>query len=508
LLRTIAITLSRSRTLRRGLAWLTRLQLQIAVRVLLRCVGVEAVLLRRREVLLDAYPGDSDYDLTCLLDPASEETILAVAARYRFLKRIFPILGEALFVDARDFGEHFAFAFPDYGLQPLPHVLGGDVPPFPAAPVGQRMESVFRRAVQVWKFRVAGALVAIPSDRRVFARPIRKNVEKLHWLADILEDRPTRPLRYDEKLADEGRREFPAALARSGEIAWSRIRSVPSPAEPLEPRWSWRVAGSTDVVRDDERAVLNDIFDPVKRKHPEAVDAVTVSPLRLYRFNRSLYVHLRKGGACEADLAEVLHGCARRMRTLPFRFTPNVPIAVDRRDWDLVRRNDTVADALFRLGYYDVFTGRHHRQGKEEIELPKPIVRRELLETVVLLSSIPRSEDTNYVFDLFFGQLLPFVRALETGVFHASLPSLAEAHVFPRALNREQRELFQLYVDASQDELDRLPTRRVWSVFASWILEECDKARTLWQSSQSTHGNRHRAHRSAPTVSRLGPLQP
>src|SRR4051812_46446797 len=69
-----------------------RAQLLILRATLGRSNAVEALILRRRGVLTDLYPGDSDYDLTCVAQDLGAAA--RVAKRVRWLKKFLPMVGE------------------------------------------------------------------------------------------------------------------------------------------------------------------------------------------------------------------------------------------------------------------------------------------------------------------------------------------------------------------------------------------------------------------------------
>lgn len=507
MLRKIVLLLGYFPLVRHALRWLSHFQLRLALILLVRHRDLLAVLLRRREVLVDAYPGDSDYDLTLVVRPASGPRLLEVAGRYRRLKQIFPVLGEALLVDARDLADHLALAFPDYGTEREPFVLFGDVTGHVDGAIPRNDSSVLFRAVQLWKFRLAAPLLELPAHRPVFARPLLKNARKLQWLESLLAQRDPGSLRYDRDPGNAPRWLEPHRLEPVARAAWDAIVALPLPSVPPEAELDWIVHGNPDVASPTEKSYLDVAFAELRERYAGAIEAVTVSPLRLHRFVRSLYVHLKSNTGVDAALNVSLHRVGQHLRTFPFRFTPNVPIAVEPREWRRVLAADPIAAQLFSLVHYDVISGRERRSSPPRIRLSTWSVRRELVDTVTLLQSMGRREDTNYFFDLFFGHLLPFVRALETGTFPASLSALHETYLSPRGMTDAQRELFAIYVEACEDTLDRIPTARALDVFAFWVHEECEKARRLWHYLEPPDADRRGNHRSAAAIPRLGAVQ-
>jgi len=112
------VQLSRIPWLRKGLLLLYRIQLFWVVRVFKNLPDVQAIILRRPEVLNDGMPGESDLDLTIVFSTQTrkiQEVVASLAKAHQKARKFAPVLGETKFVDEIDLHTHFGAFEHDYG---------------------------------------------------------------------------------------------------------------------------------------------------------------------------------------------------------------------------------------------------------------------------------------------------------------------------------------------------------------------------------------------------------
>jgi hypothetical protein len=455
-------------------------QLKIIVTLIQRDPNVRAVLLRRPSVLIDAFPGDSDFDLTIVLKGTAADLSRAVTRcgkRDQWLKTLFPILGETKFVDERDLDSHLRFDWPAYGGELAVLVDSGPHPirqprNIPALVFSAKVVALLRDSV-LPKIYGAATCRRYPNQVR-FLRFLPKDILKMEWLLT----RQPAVLNYRGKLpvstcylsiadADRRLRDFLSSVP---------YVSLKAPARPHP--FTTQGAGERFSTKQWNR--VNAEIAPLIDRWRSVLVEGSVSNFRPYKFNKLFVLKFHDAAVIPPSFYDDLQTVSRRLSQLGLGLATPVINALPAHFGRFARIADPITEILRRHDHYDLLSGAPVSGERQSGILDRAYLEKELIETMVLIHSIARKQDTNYLWDLLFGHLIPFRLMLQTGIFYTSFAEL-EAHylnALPKSPTVEAG--LDLYRRAELFELDRIPTRQSWRDLSPLIEHELAEARKVF----------------------------
>ena len=405
-LQAVAIGASRVAPVRKLLARVYRAQLSIAVRLFARVPGCTGIALRRPGVLHDAYPGNSDLDLSVFIDSITAENNRGLDAGlrvHRRLQRLAIPLGETFFLDARHAEEHFLTYALDYANDSDEPCWLHRAPGFFAdVKLPRRTDALAasNRAKTLFHFKWAGEVTTKTQGSTVFSRDLMKLELKLAQLRDLESGGLLRGIDYREHFSP--REDFRKTSEERAEILRrieSAFRDHPrSPRSELVPVHLANYRAVPEAVRDEaarafghlcgyEGSLLFDshLYDSGKLHFLFCQDPVGLAAGREFR-------------AAVRGLDECLarHG-QPGIRTVPLHpddaraFFVRAPLE------NLLARQGGLWVGEVRPGILD---GTATLPG-----LPPSFLKLWAAEIACDLHSLLRREDPEYLLDLVFGQL-------------------------------------------------------------------------------------------------------
>ncbi len=468
-LRDGVIFLSLSPAFRVVFQFIYRLQLWAITLVFSKQDHIVGVILRRPEVLNDASPGISDYDISCIFDSKNEsrEKVLAsLQHRHRFLKQLLPVLGETKFIECRDMPVHLEAETPGYGGGNNLHylyrgsTLSQSFPRPSAIAIRRRIAACFTECLS--------PLLLNETRNRRTSLGILKEAERITWLLQGLDGSPLPPLRYRHRNGQKYDDPKDTLNILRQNLSKAVNTSNPPPSSPF----SIRIEGDGEPIPEGLRKAAARIERMVPAK-------VTLTSRRPYKFNWSVILRVEDDDWKPGHYSQAISELKPFTRILsPAHLLVLGPVgSCISVDWD------SLANLL--VGQHRF----HTEKGKIGIPLTnkrvvdKNAFRLELAETLILLPSILRRQDTNFLLDVFFGQLTALRVMLETGVFYSDFESLRNGPLQDIRWTPGQKAIVHLYRNGDQTGLDRLPTMEVWNLFQNLISEETLRVRRILSQS-------------------------
>lgn len=443
---------------------LYHLQLAAFLAFALCCRGIVAVYLRRPGVLQDAVPGKSDYDLTCVV---KARFLGSIGRKIRALRRFFPAAGEVWLVCEEYWEPHLRYAFPDYGAHPFA-VLGtaGSSDGY-----GGVLSTSFVKFFQLVR------LIVLP----MFGGPNvpagwewSKIRRKLLWMHTAVQAGAAEGLTY--RISPENATKAEDICLLIQELA----RELNSEASRVcrSADFRFRVVGELPAFDAREVAGLRSAYWRFVEDAGEVEQAFAFRH-RPFRFINSFVLIARDPAAILTDSkrSAALRRLSRDVTVLDMGITPGCALLLSPDEWKLYATADPFAELYFRAMRLDLKTGAMLRDPISDFSIARDRLAAEITDAVVQCTSVAARTASNYLLDLWFGQIRLYRRSLERGTWDLS---------FDRAGNRA---LADIYLDATESEVDSIAISSIWRSIEEPLFEHLDFLRRSLHSVHPMHSS-------------------
>lgn len=442
--------LSRVAVFEASFRFLYFLQLKAIVGLMTRHPAIVGVILRRSGVQGDLSPGDSDFDLTFVFRAKGRAALSVVeffSHRHRVLKNFLPVLGESFLVSEEDFEEHFSHDFYNYGGDKTPFVLfhRNDFK------ISNFTKIDYRLGGQ--KFFATLCHSLRPRTNRA-TRKYRKDYTKARWILSCMKEGKVSPLTYSKVLPEgQGLR----SLVSEAIEVLSEVEHFPTEVVKF---WG---------VPEKGLKKLADQFTDEDRK-----SNLSLSMYRPFKFCGLLLESEEKSSEKVFPVFKLSHALS-----FPYR----MPFSGENRE--LLKCADPLAFALYQKEHYCLAARTHHWLQEMDTEFPIMLLKQHLIEAVTLIHSVVRRDDSNYLLDLLFGQIIPLRIAMEENLFFTSLESLEKAYLQALSWTSEAKEFYALYVESKLEKIDKIKSIEIWKAFSPMLETELDHVRRVRKARRS-----------------------
>lgn len=494
----LVISLSQNLLLRKFFISLYKIQLKLIVVVFKRQKGISAIILRRKGVLEDLYPGDSDYDITCVIDAEDndiEKIILGCAKRHRFLKIACPALGETKFIRRKDFANHLKYNFIGYCASPqtLGFLYKSDTFVL-TLPNTYILISVYQAISWILVSRILPELMlknnVIANQKTIFSRPIYKTSCKIDWLVKVAKSGNFSQLNYNDYsvFRKENFMRFPAERRVILKEVLNMIEENIFINRGGQ-RFYFTVEGKgTFPSRFLDN--MHYILQPILFKYGRVLEEISLCNYGLY--NSKLVLLKYRGDVTMKDmhtLCDAVEECSDRMKPYSMFFAFNHPVLLSGPLWDYLTIIEPVIKILYEHKHYDFLKKETVGVSDNHAYIDGEYLNTEIVNSLDMIYSVVRSENTTDLLNLLFGNLICYNLLLTKGVLYLSFEKLYECYLNKLNLNQSQQDIINIYREMDNVEIRKLKTISVWRIFKDLISQEADAARTLLNSGTPLHQN-------------------
>ena len=482
----------------RFFVFIYKIQLLLIVFILKQQKEVSAIILRRKGVLVDLYPGDSDYDITCVFagdDNKIESALFGLAKKHEFLKAVCPVLGETKFIREKDLLNHFAYFFVDYCgdmrslcflykknnfIQPVcdHYIFAG----------------VYQAIAWILITRIVPEFIftrnSLISKKLIFSRPVYKIYRKVKWQIGLANTGIFSEFNYNKNDGLKKNCFMYGASARHKILQESADMIVSgASSKNYSPTFSFTIAGETSIP-DSLLDYMHYVLRPITANFKEAFAEIVLCNYRLYNYRMLLAKHK---GEPPKKTERVLFGavkqCSYRLKPLRTLLVTECPILLSAPLWDFFMASDPIVKILYEHTHYDFLKERVVRNGNNSATIDKEYLYAEIADALDIIHSAARSKNTANLLNVLFGHLMTYNLLLERGVFYTSFGMLYECHINKLNLNSAQQEIIDIYRQEGYKRLEKINTLKVWHIFKDLILQETNAARILLNGKTSLHQN-------------------
>jgi len=490
-LRNLIIYLNQVGILSKAFKILFKIQLHIICKVYSVHPSTRAVVLRRPHVLFDLYLGDSDLDLTLVIQKRNGlyKIMRFDNVLYRILKKIFPVLGEVLIIDEDVFEVHLKHMFFAYGkTNPVYFIYRH--PSYAPPHVGECfLENITWKVSELFKtllYKEFYRCSSVSNDRSpTFSRALLKLNAKLDWLLQMQRTaQPESNLNYNDHFLPN--QVFCSQQERSklfeGTLNWLGKFEKKSSSSSKHIIASYRKDIGFNWTR------LLRIAEYVKNSYlefSEIIDEVKICYFFMFQTGKSIVVKVNT--KLNNPLVDKLKTSFLKRGEIPFydeeHWVSPYPIIMDQDIHDLFRQNMPIFEMSEDSSSFDLIEMRFNHIEKASHQLNTLRIKLLLQESMVNILSLPRIHCPAYLLDLIFGHFMLYRTMLSEETIDISLRELIIGCKKNQRFNKKQMLILNQFIEGDLISINKRSSFDIWRVFEDIIMEEYSLAEEIIASS-------------------------
>lgn len=468
-----------------------RIQLALITLSFARQKEISALILRRKGVLRDCYPGESDFDITCVTDASAgslEKCTERFAKTCRILKSLLFPLGETKLIQEKDLKLHLRYCWVNYcdfkeGIHFLYRKRGfaADFLPEDTCEI-----CVYQKIQQILIYFIWGknCFPRKPpqKDRPFFSRSLIKNAYKIRTLLSYLDQKNTGAL-FDYCSLPYRNINFMLKAHQRNQIireCHDQIRSR-MPLFKADARFTFRVSGDQEFPPESALRELALALGPIINLPGTLHEEISFFNQRLYKFSKVILIKSMAplDPVQNNRIIEAVSDCQPALAPHSVILNYPHPVLLDRQIWKTLLESEMITKVLYSAKRYDLQQNDYLVSGTPETRIDIRFIFTDLVESLDLVFSITRSHASLYLFELIFGHILAYNLLLEEKILYLSFETLMERLGKITGLKPDQREIIALYQNGDYRDFIGIDPLALWRIFKEIIIEETEKSRRL-----------------------------
>lgn len=486
-IRNIIIFSNRLMVFKRMFILIGKLQLSIISFLFMLHRDISGVILRRKNVIYDFYPGNSDFDITCIIS-AGREDIMPVISYYakvhRILKAMFFPIGETKLICEEDFENHIRYVSVNYYDYP------GDVyftfvkknKPIVLKTKTSETICVYQKIWQIFFIYVWNPLAGVLScDKSVFSRNLCKNQLKIKFLISRINKQENiinldyNRLPYRDKnfmLSIEERRDM---INSCEKIITENLKT-----SKFTDDFIFEIKGYQALMDYKSLEILHGGISQSVDVYRDLLEGVFIFNHRLYNASKVIALKFKDMTKPEnkKELWKLVENHADTFKNLDLH-----PVLIQASMWDKYFSIERMSNVLFHNSHYDFLSKKMSYGKAQDVSINKRFIYTDLVESMDLMLSYVRNKDAVYLLDLIFGHITAYNIILSKSILYASFDSLYKDITSKYSFNNIQKEIIMIYLRNDQARLKEMDGLNVWQLFEKLIKSEMNASRMLLKSS-------------------------
>lgn len=483
-LNNIAIRLNRYRSARFVFKLLCKLQLLIIKLCFKTNKNFVALIVRRKNSLNDFYAGNSDYDITCIVDAERllYTTVRYYAVLYRILKKILFPLGEIKIIGMNDFPQHMHYNWVNYGDYPLLYFLykkNGLL--LNHNPANAKNICVYHKIYQLFFSYILSALYTRSGDYAneglIFSRNLCKNAKKIRKLVNFLKGEECTSLDYN--TLSEKEVNFMLSEKERNSIVNECAMTIKQelPTVKHDDNFTFTVKGKLNLLDTKIISRLNTILQPFILQHHPAIAEFFICNYRLYKTSKVIILGLKDNLTEEAkhSLRESIKGICGQLSVFDDILVKPFPIIFNNISRKEFTSAEQISYILSECIKYDFLSQKISNSSDKNFSINKDFIYTDIEEALDLVNSVVRNRNPLYLLELIFGHLMAYNDLLETGVLQLSFDNLYDKLLKDKC-NIAQNRIIDLYRMENYNNLNKIDSLKIWKIFEDIIKLESAKS--------------------------------
>ncbi|MCB0405462.1 MAG: hypothetical protein KDD51_11805 [Bdellovibrionales bacterium] len=382
-----------------------RLGLRVVSLVLRSNPSIDAILLRRPGVLKDAFAGESDLDLTLLVNDriSLPQCQHRLSSTIKWLRRSIPFCGEFWIIRSLRWKEHAVFRVTDY-TAPLGSCVVFSRIALPFVDFELSRSEWKKKQRERMIYSIPGIREGLFGKNRIPLAVASRRLCKLRWRETWVNDRARAAL-PSLKYAHR----HPCFVVNAIVNETERLLDTPNPVPDAIARVSRgglltiKTEGTFEGLGASLRKAVLNAFAPIQNANFGTPVDILCFPLRPYKFQNAVFV-ITEGFAERSRLNALLkaaHALSRTVSEIPLGLTPAYPVVLKRNQFERFLALDPVARIFFDAWNWNLSTNEIHRSIDQTYHVEKGDLVLEVIECLDMMETCLRGKETNYLIDLF-----------------------------------------------------------------------------------------------------------
>lgn len=418
--------------------------------------AIDAILLRRPGVLKDAFAGESDLDLTLLVNERIDQPrfLHSLRRRLRWVRRIIPFCGEFWIIRSHRWQEHALFRVTDYAAPLVNCSVFSRIPLHVSDLSISRSEWKKKQRERIF-YTIPGIREGIFGKNRIGITVASRRLSKLRWRETWLSRRTHAVIPALEYPHRHQRLPAHGILSETEHILSLPVQFPEIGNERTQLKTvDIKTVGLFEGPRIPIQSALRAALAPLMNLECETPIEIMCFPIRPYKFQNAIVV-LYERPLQETALSNLLaasHALSPRLSAIPFGMTPSFPVVLSRDQFEKWLTLDPLAQIFFEAWNWNISTNLIRCSSDQSYQVEQPDLVLEAVECFDMMESCLRGGETNYLIDL-FATASALIEMIHCG--RVQLRPLS----FLDGLSERAREH---YVNSSLTELNDIPLTSVW----------------------------------------------